>query len=100
MKPKLVKKTQGILDEIQKTRTGPMIRNKQSREAVAKVIEPVSYPSEREKYWRYQRENTQRERGTGKRGRFVDKGESTETDYIYKYQNHKNKKSVKSSSGD
>ena len=48
LKPKLVKKIRGILDEIQKTRTGSMIRNKQFRKAVAKAIEPVSYPSERE----------------------------------------------------
>lgn len=48
MKPKLVKKTQGNLDEIQKIRTGPMIRNKQSREAVAKATELVRYPRQRE----------------------------------------------------
>lgn len=95
MKPKLVKKTQGILDEIQKTRTGPMIRNKQSREAVAKAIEPVSYPSERKNTGGIRGKIHQRERGTGKRGGFVDKGESTETNYICKYQNHKNKKECK-----
>lgn len=89
---------QGILDETQKTRTGPIIRNKQFREAVAKAIEPVSYPSERENTGGIRGRIHQRERGAGKRG--VDKGESTETNYICQHQNHKNKKSVKSSSGD
>lgn len=53
------------MGETQKTRTGPIIRNKQFREAVAKAIEPVSYPSGRENTGGM-RGRHQRERGAGK----------------------------------
>ena len=54
------------MDETQKTRIGPIIRNKQFREAVAKAIEPVSYPSGRENTGGIRGRIHQRERGAGK----------------------------------
>lgn len=49
-----------------KLEQGPIIRNKQFREAVAKAIEPVSYPSGGENTGGMKGRIHQRERGAGK----------------------------------